>query len=62
MLDWATKFADEHGLLCYCESSPESTPLYLEHGFEPVESFTVSTKDGKDITMNVLTKQPAAKQ
>ncbi|KAI1113481.1 hypothetical protein F5Y14DRAFT_452016 [Nemania sp. NC0429] len=34
MLEWATKFADQNGLICWTTASKEGLPLYQSFGFE----------------------------
>jgi hypothetical protein len=46
LVKWGTDQADERGIPCYLESSPEGFGLYNKHGFKEV----VSARTGQPIT------------
>ncbi|OAA77975.1 Acyl-CoA N-acyltransferase [Akanthomyces lecanii RCEF 1005] len=60
MLKWATKFADEQSIVCYLESGPAESSIYLKHGFESFDTIAVSTRGG-DVTREALVRDPKAR-
>jgi hypothetical protein len=52
LVKWGTDQADERGIPCYLESSPEGFGLYNKHGFKEVGFFDTDIgikQDGKNI-------------
>lgn len=60
MLDWAANFADEQGIVVYLESDPAESSIYMRHGFDSFDSFTVSTRGGP-VTREALFRDPKAR-
>lgn len=60
MWDWATTFADEHGLMCYSESFPEDVSLLSEYGFEKIATINLSTDD-ETLKLEAVKREPKPK-
>lgn len=50
LVKWGTAQADERGLPCYLESSPEGLGLYKKHGFKEVGFFDTDIGAEQDST------------
>ena len=57
LVKWGTDQADERGLPCFLESSPEGLGLYRKHGFREVGFFDtdIGTKpDGTNMYRHIV--------
>ena len=61
MLDWATKFADEHGLICYSEALPEDVQLHAKYGFEKFDTITLTVNHDETLKLEALKREPKPK-
>ncbi|KAI0146926.1 hypothetical protein GGR57DRAFT_279270 [Xylariaceae sp. FL1272] len=57
MLDWATKFADEKGLVCWVVASPKGLPLYQKYGFEAKKAIVMPVIDGSMYTYTCMMRE-----
>jgi hypothetical protein len=57
LVKWGTDQADERGIPCYLESSPEGFSLYNKHGFKEVGFFDTDIgikHDGRNIYRRIV--------
>jgi GNAT superfamily N-acetyltransferase len=63
-LEWGTKVADQHSLVCWLEASPMSVSLYEKHGFKTVGTVTMELDErcgGGQYTHSCMAREPKSK-